>query len=149
MKTTIDLTGWDKAEVLARLHHKNYGRGMPTERPTLTVADARKMLEHSNRFDYMGVDLSGDELDPTEYDRNNYPGAAASALKRLYGWYSEKQRIVLEHMCGKAGAVCYLTPDDRAVMVTCVSPTIEHGMGFDDVVFVSEVTRMADRKVKP
>ena len=151
MKTTIDLTGWDKADVLARLYNASRPQGLGIFRfdPTpMTTKEALELLKSSTYFDYlngrvMKVDLSGDELNPNCYDRDNYPGAAADALTRRYGWYSEKQRNFIEHSRGRAGAVCYWTPDDRAVMVTCVSPTMEHGMGFDDLVFVSEVTRMA------
>ena len=51
-----------------------------------------------------------------------------------HGWYSEKQRRV-------AGMVLYATRDGGEVGVTMVTRTREHSVGWDDYVYVGEVTR--------
>ena len=60
----------------------------------------------------------------------------------LYGWYSEKQARLSDM---RPTSVRYWTPSGEKVRVTCVSPTMDHGMGYDDMVFVGEVTKMAEQ----
>jgi len=87
----IPLVGLDKAEVLAALYNASspQGLGMLHFNPTpMTRAEAAELLEQYTRFDYlkgrvMKVDLSGDELDPWLYDRDNGTGAAERALTAL------------------------------------------------------------------
>lgn len=92
----INIKGRDKAEVLMRLYNasKPLGMGFLHYIPKdMTLAEAQATLSsgdwlsHEGRvyFDYlhgrvMKVDLSGDEFDPTLYDRDNGEGAAQNAL---------------------------------------------------------------------
>ncbi len=85
----IDLTGKNKAKVLASLynHSKPLGMGMLHYDPTpMTVEDAEEILKVETKFDYvlgrvMKVDLSGDSFDPWLYDRDNGEGAAERAVQ--------------------------------------------------------------------
>ena len=79
----------DKAEVLARLYNASRPQGLGflhAEDNDMTVEQARGLLDKGQvYFDYlkgrvMKVDLGGDELDTRLYDRDNGPGAAATAL---------------------------------------------------------------------
>jgi hypothetical protein len=90
----IDITGLDKAEVLAALYNASrpQGLGVLHYRPgDMSVDDARKLLVPIRGrfyFDYVGgrplkVDINERELDVTLYDRNNGDGAAVSALQHL------------------------------------------------------------------
>ena len=85
----IDMKGKDKAEVLAKLYNASRPVGMGflhADGQDMTVAQARELLDAGQTyFDYlkgrvMKVDLSGDELDPWLYDRDNGQGAAAAAI---------------------------------------------------------------------
>jgi len=87
----IDLTKYDKADVLAALynHAKAQGMGLLHYTPEdMTREQATIMLEHSSCFDYvhgrvMKVDLKGDTLDPRLYDRDNGEGAAERAIATI------------------------------------------------------------------
>lgn len=87
----IDITGLDKAAVLAALYNRAQTQGMGAlhyRAETMPVEEAREILGHVQRFDYlrgrvMKVDLSGDAFDPRLYDRDNGAGAAAEALRPL------------------------------------------------------------------
>lgn len=102
----ISLAGLDKGAVLAALYNasKPLGMGFLHFTPAdMTVEEARKHLvcgdDHEQAFpgfrsgdrhyfDYlngrvMKVDLSGDELDPRLYDRDNGKGAAERAIAPL------------------------------------------------------------------
>lgn len=94
MSNTIDISGLDKAEVLAALFNasKQQGLGFLDSSGTspMTVEDARLYTsrEGSQYYDYlrgrvMKVDLSKDELQAELYDRDNGQGAAARALSPL------------------------------------------------------------------
>ena len=84
----IDLKGLDKAEVLAKLYNASKPQGLGFLHATpddMSVDSARELLEEYTRFDYlhgrvMKINLSGDELDPRLYDRDNGEGAAARAI---------------------------------------------------------------------
>jgi hypothetical protein len=91
---SINIKGFDKAEVLQVLFNSSKQQGMGLMRQSggsqLTLGQARELFvsSHSKYFDYlngrvMKVDLSGDELDPYLYDRDNGQGAAARALAPL------------------------------------------------------------------
>ena len=87
----IDLTGIDKAKVLAALYNKSKPLGMgymhyPPE--DMTILQAERLLLDNTYFDYvkgrvMKIDLSGNSLNPRLYDRDNGEGAAERALKHL------------------------------------------------------------------
>lgn len=87
----ISLKGLDKAEVLAALYNASrpQGLGFIQYNPELMTADeARELLSQRTYFDYlkgrvMKVDLSGDELDPWGYDRDNGRGAAQEAISAI------------------------------------------------------------------
>jgi hypothetical protein len=89
MTSMIDLTGLDKAEVLARLFNAAYPRNfrvMGNWVPEMTREEAAKYLHQSRYFDYkqeLKIDLSGDTLDPSRYNELHGPGAAEKALAPL------------------------------------------------------------------
>lgn len=99
---TIDISGLDKAEVLAALYNnsRQLGMGFMHARGAtgMTKEQAEDELKAATRdigdgktsayFDYlhgrvMKIQLSGDTLDPRLYDRDNGQGAAARALEPL------------------------------------------------------------------
>ena len=119
----IDISGLDKAEVLAALynHAKPQGMGFLHFDPKkMTPEEARKILgqgdDHKRAldgleakggkvfrpslyFDYlkgrvMKVDLGGKSLDPRLYDRDNGPGAALKALEVLIKKRAETIQLV-------------------------------------------------------
>lgn len=89
----IDLTKYDKAEVLAILYNHSKPQGMgflQADSNQMTKEEAQKLLDGYKYFDYlkgriMKVDLSGNELDPALYDRDNGQGAAERAISFLPG----------------------------------------------------------------
>lgn len=91
---TIDITGLDKAAVLAALYNsaKPQGMGFLQYNPQpMTVEEARKAFGNESAgwyFDYlrgrvMKVDLGKDIINVRNYDRDNGKGAAAAALASL------------------------------------------------------------------
>lgn len=93
MSESIDITGLDKAEVLAALFNASKQQGMgflnTSGAKPMTVDEARLLTdENYPYYDYlrgrvMKVDIRGSELDPRLYDRDNGQGAAARALQPL------------------------------------------------------------------
>lgn len=91
----IDLTKYDKAEVLAILYNHSKPQGMgflQADSNPMTKEEAQDLLaklpEKYKYFDYlkgriMKVDLTGDYLDPSLYDRDNGKGAAERAIEFL------------------------------------------------------------------
>lgn len=87
----IDITGLDKAEVLAILYNnaKPQGLGFLHYDPKdMTVEEARKALQTETYFDYPGgrvmkVDLSEDTFDPYLYNRDNGEGLAEKLIEEL------------------------------------------------------------------
>ena len=87
----IDISGMDRAEVLAALYNASKPLGSWPLRfvpQDMTTVEARELLGVAAFFDYlkgrvMKVDLSTDSLDPWLYDRDNGPGAALRALAPL------------------------------------------------------------------
>lgn len=84
----IDITGLDKAEVLAALYNASKPLGMgafhflPGDLP---IEEARELTKGRRKFEYvhgrvLKVDISGDEFDEYFYDRDNGDGAAARAV---------------------------------------------------------------------
>jgi len=86
----IDLTGKNKAKVLASLYNnsKPQGLGFLHYNPVpMTIAEAEDLLAQSPYFDYlhgrvMKIDLSGDTLDTSLYDRDNGEGSALRAIEK-------------------------------------------------------------------
>ena len=89
--TNINLKGLNKAAVLAALYNasKPQGMGFMHYNPTpMTIEEAEGLLERTYDFDYlkgrvMKVNLDGETLDPSDYDRDNGEGAAAAAIASL------------------------------------------------------------------
>lgn len=87
----IDLSGLDKAEVLAALYNASFVQGlgfMNARSGEMTTEQARELLKDQTYFDYlygkvMKVDLSGDMLDVWGYDRDNGQGAAKRVVDSL------------------------------------------------------------------
>ncbi len=87
----IDISKLDKADVLCALYNNSRPLGMGvfhfTPEP-MTADEANGLLNESKYFDYlkgrvMKIDLSGDELDPRLYDRDNGNGAAHRAIANI------------------------------------------------------------------
>jgi hypothetical protein len=88
---SINISGLDKAEVLAALYNNSKTQGMGilhyTPEP-MTIEEASELLKEINYFDYlkgrvMKVDLTSDTLDTWGYDRDNGKGAAYRAISHL------------------------------------------------------------------
>lgn len=85
----INIKNMNKGEVLAKLFNASKAQGMgfmQNHTPEMTVTEAFEIIESGQTyFDYlrgrvMKIDISGDELNPAMYDRDNGEGAAAAAL---------------------------------------------------------------------
>ena len=90
----IDITGLDKADVLAALHNRARVQGVGvihatpedmTREVALAILDKR---DGNLYFDYlkgrvMKVDISRDSFNPGLYDRDNGPGAASAVIEKL------------------------------------------------------------------
>ena len=92
MAELISLVGLDKAAVFAALYNgaRPQGLGFLQYVPTaMTAEDARNHYGNNfGHFDYvqgrvMKVDLSGDNLDPRLYDRDNGQDAAKTIIDAL------------------------------------------------------------------
>ena len=88
----IDIKGLDKADVLAALYNGARAQGLGFLHATngdMTREAAQALLDSGQTyFDYlhgrvMKVDLSGDELNPWLYDRDNGEGAAITVIRQL------------------------------------------------------------------
>jgi hypothetical protein len=88
---SIDLKGLDKAAALAALYNgaKPQGLGfMQYDPKPMSIEEARILLEKTQDFDYikgrvMKVDLSGDQLNPWLYDRDNGQNVAQTLIDSL------------------------------------------------------------------
>lgn len=90
----MNISKFTKAQVLAALHNGSKVQGMgifqATGRP-MTTEEAQKEIDDREGdlyFDYlhgkvMKIDLSGDELNPRLYDRDNGEGAAEAIISKL------------------------------------------------------------------
>ena len=91
MSDSINLNGLDKAEVLAALYNGARAQGLGFlnyNSEAMTAEEARSLLQRGTYFDYvkgrvMKVDLSGEELNPWLYDRDNGQGAAERIINAL------------------------------------------------------------------
>lgn len=90
----VSIAGLDKAMVLAALYNASQPLGMgflnPRSGQSMSRVEARAALSRNPEgyFDYlngrvMKVDLSGEEVDPYLYDRDNGDGAFAAVIERL------------------------------------------------------------------
>lgn len=90
----MDITGLDKAAVLAALYNRAKPQGMGflhyTPEP-MTLDEARNLLVEFGStayFDYlrgrvMKISLAGDEVDTWLYNRDNGEGAAEAAIDKV------------------------------------------------------------------
>lgn len=84
----INIKGLDKAQLLVELYNHSHQQGLGMMQPSksLTIEDAKKLLEQTTYFDYlygkvMKVDLSSDEeFEERLYDRDNGQGMAQSVV---------------------------------------------------------------------
>lgn len=91
MSQQINISGLDKAEVLAALYNNSKAQGMGWlhfDAAPMTANEARELLKESTYFDYlkgrvMKVRLNSDVLDTWGYDRDNGEGAAQRAIQHL------------------------------------------------------------------
>jgi hypothetical protein len=92
MSDTISLVGLDKAAVFAALYNGAKAQGLgflQYDTTPMTVEQARERFgDNWDYFDYvngrvMKVSLSGDELDPWGYDRDNGQCAAETIINAL------------------------------------------------------------------
>ena len=88
----IDISKLNKAEVLAALYNNSFQQGMGVMHARgqtgLSIDEAAELLKETIYFDYlhgrvMKVNLSGDDLDPSLYDRDNGKGSAAKVIARI------------------------------------------------------------------
>jgi len=89
----VDISGLDKAAVLAALYNRarTQGLGMLHYTPEdMTVEEAKEILDAGETyFDYlkgrvMKVRLRGDSFDSFLYNRDNGPGAAEAVIEELH-----------------------------------------------------------------
>ena len=88
----IDISKFDKADVLAALYNPSrpFGMGFCHFDPTsMTRGEAKKLLKKTTHFDYlkgrlMKIDLSAkNEFDPFGYNRDLGQGAAERAIEAI------------------------------------------------------------------
>ena len=87
----LNITGIDKADLLAALYNnsRTQGLGFLSAKPgNMTRDEAAELLKETPRFDYlhgrvMKVNLSKDEFDPWLYDRDLGQGAAQRVVEAL------------------------------------------------------------------
>ena len=88
----IDISELNKAELLAALYNRAQpqGAGFLYYKPqNMSPAEAQLILDtgRTNFYNLYGrmmkVNLSGDELDPWSYNRDNGPGAAEAVIAML------------------------------------------------------------------
>lgn len=87
----ISIAGLDKAKVLIALYEYSRCQGMgilQAKKEPMTEEEANGLLKDDDYFDYvhgrvMKVRISGDELSPRLYDRDNGPGAAEYAINTI------------------------------------------------------------------
>ena len=91
MEESIDISGYDKAEILAALYNNSRPLGKSALYFTpedMTRDEAAALLEKTTHFDYlkgrvMKVQLKGDDFAPWLYDRDNGQGAAQRVIDSL------------------------------------------------------------------
>jgi hypothetical protein len=89
----INISGLDKAEVLAALWNNSKSQGLSymglNGQIKMSKDDAIPFLSRNDKyFDYLNgrvlkIDLSEDEIDPRLYDRDNGQGAALKAIESI------------------------------------------------------------------
>lgn len=90
-ESLISIEGLNKADVLAALYNGARAQGAGFLRYTPEPMDSKQaaeILKEGSSFDYLNgrvlkVNLSGDQIDPWGYDRDNGNGAAATVVNIL------------------------------------------------------------------
>lgn len=145
MSDTISLEGLDKAEVLAALYNAARPQGMgflQYDPMPMRREEARKLLDSgATYFDYlkgrvMKVDLSGQELRPGLYDRDNGAGAAGRAIESLgRDEWTEGATVTAIHADGRKEAAALAAGMlGSKTVVNRETSTIE--LGLDDIATV-------------
>ena len=133
----VSIKGFDKAKVLAALYNgaRAQGAGFIHYDPTpMGEVEARELLQGATYFDYlkgrvMKVDLSGDEIDPWGYDRDNGDGAVAEIVAALRHTDDvNPEEVELRHKEGTRDAAIYVEEhvDD---MTHSTVPIVKLGLG--------------------
>jgi len=140
MSDLISLEGLDKAEVFAALYNGARAQGLGflhyDSEPMTAETAQQRFGDEWGYFDYvdgrvMKVDLSGDELNPWEYDRDNGQGAAAviiAALQATGDTYPEETERIHKEGTYQSATELEKHLDDKT--------TFEDGvltLGLDDV----------------
>jgi hypothetical protein len=87
----VDITGLDKAAVLAALYNNSKPLGMGYRHfdpADMTTEQARAILEKQTNFDYlkgrvMKIEFIGNSLDEWDYDRDNGRGACERVVNNV------------------------------------------------------------------
>lgn len=100
MSEEIDITGLNKAQLLAGLFNRarsqGWGFAVATDE-TMTVAQASAIIKRDRKYnedlhyDYVAgrslkIYLGGNTFDPSNYDRDNGQGAAQSVIEAVRGF---------------------------------------------------------------
>ncbi len=88
MANEIDISGVDKAELLAGLYNRSKPQGfgfVHFDKNPMTREQAQEILKTDQSFDYlqgrvMKIDIGGDTMNPWGFDRDNGKGAAQSVV---------------------------------------------------------------------
>lgn len=134
----MDITGLNKARVLAALYNASrpQGLGFMNYEPTpMTEEQAQEILDNGQTyFDYlngrvMKINLEEDEVNTWAYNRDNGPNAAENvveALRRINDTNSDDIQKI--HQSGKASAIEHVEKhlNDETVEETCGNATVLH-----------------------
>jgi hypothetical protein len=131
----ISIVGLDKAAVLAALYNRSRPQGMgflQYDPAPMTVEEARSLLAQSKYFDYLKgrvlkVSLEKDEFDERLYDRDNGPGAAASAVNEVREGFTNSAKLEEEHEASKRKAARELL--DNMGQKTTIRENVETPFG--------------------
>ena len=113
----IDITGVDKADVLAALYNASRPQGlgfMQYDPKPMTKEEAEALLAERSRFDYLKgrvikITFKGEEIDPQWYDLDNGLGAAERAISALReSGQADNIETQAAHAVGKQAAAEYV-----------------------------------------
>lgn len=114
MTDQISIKGLNKATVLAALYNASSPQRMgfmAYDPAPMEVEEAQDILSGQTYFDYlkgrvMKIDLSGDDLSPWDYDRDNGAGTAARVIDALrQGEPEDGVTVSGIHSAGKTKAI--------------------------------------------
>ena len=99
---SIDIQDLDKAKLLAKLYNDAQYIGLDANHQKMSVNDAQGVIDdHGLKFETVGgrslhIDLTGDTLDSTDYNRSNGYAAAESAVDTVRQRGYQKDDAALE-----------------------------------------------------